>query len=253
MNFKVAGSSDKSKDEQISQLEMATIPRSLKLSDAAAEMIRAEIVGGRLQPGSRVTISGIAKILGISNTPVREALIRLSEVGLAQFDETSIRIIGEADETLHEAFELRAQLEAMTARLAALKRSPTDAKALLELATASRKAAQDGDQLAFRKLDMQFHGSVAALTGNRFLEKYACNAYDLATTLRNVRKLSQQFQADAAYMHVQLAEAILTQNAELAEAIGRKHVETVFEQMTKFPKNQDSHGTNIGVKKSKNA
>jgi len=253
MNFKVARANGKSKEDQISQLEMEAIPRSLKLSDTAAEMIRAEIVGGRLLPGSRVTISAIAKILGISNTPVREALIRLAEVGLAEFDESSIRIIGETDETLHEAFELRAQLEAMTARLAAIKRSPAEAKALLELASASRKAAQDGDQTTFRKLDMKFHGSVAALAGNSFLEKYACNAYDLATTLRNVRKLSQQFQADAAYMHVQLAEAILAQNGELAETIGRKHVETVFEQMTKFAKSQDSLGVNSGVKVSKNA
>ena len=136
MNFKVARANGKSKEDQISQLEMEAIPRSLKLSDTAAEMIRAEIVGGRLLPGSRVTISAIAKILGISNTPVREALIRLAEVGLAEFDESSIRIIGETDETLHEAFELRAQLEAMTARLAAIKRSPAEAKALLELASA---------------------------------------------------------------------------------------------------------------------
>lgn len=253
MKFEVTNSNKLSKKDQVTNLGMAAIPRSLKLSDTAAEMIRAEIVGGRLLPGSRVTISGIAKILGISNTPVREALIRLAEVGLAEFDESSIRIISETDETLHEAFELRAQLEAMTARLAAIKRSPAEAKALLELAVASRKAAQDGDQPTFRKLDMKFHGSVAALTGNRFLEKYACNAYDLATTLRNVRKLSQEFQADAAYMHVQLAEAILDQNAKLAETIGRKHVETVFEQMTKFHNNQDTHRANAGMKESENA
>jgi DNA-binding GntR family transcriptional regulator len=253
MNLKNTHTNTSSKNNQISDLVMATIPRSLKLSEAAAEMIRAEIVGGRLLPGSRVTISSIAKILGISNTPVREAFIRLAEVGLAEFDGSSIRIVGETNETLHEAFELRAQLEAMTARQAAIKRSPAEAKALLELAVASRKAAQDGDQPTFRKLDMKFHGSVAALTGNRFLEKYACNAYDLATTLRNVRKLSRGFQADAAYMHVQLAEAILDQNAKLAETIGRKHVETVFEQMTKFHDDQDTRSTKAGMKMSENA
>ena len=207
---------------------MKTIQRSLRLSDVAAESIRAEIVSGRLAPNSRITISNVAQILGTSNTPVREALVRLAEAGLVQFDGAAVRIVGATDENIIQAFELRAQLESMTARLAAQRRSPEEADALVDLALASQKAAADGDREAFYAYDGAFHKSIAAVAKNTFLEKYASNAYDLATVLRNVRRAPEQFHARASHMHIQIADAVKKQDEELAESLGSEHVKTVL-------------------------
>jgi len=220
---------------------MTTIQRSLRLSDVAAESIRTEIVSGRLAPTSRITISNVAQILGTSNTPVREALIRLAEAGLVQFEGSAVRIVGATDENIAQAFELRAHLESMTSRLAAQRRSPEEADALMDLALASEKAAADGDREAFYAYDGKFHKSIAAAARNGFLEKYSSNAYDLATVLRNVRRAPEKFHARAAHLHTQIADAVKRQDEGLAESLASDHVKTVLSYLEST--SDQSHNT----------
>lgn len=211
---------------------IGTLQRAAKLGDRAAELIRAAIVEGRLPAGSKVTVAGVARILGVSNTPVREALIRLSEAGLVRIEGASVRITEASTSSLEQAFELREQIEALTGRLAALRRTDDEAAGLMQIAQSSADAAARGDQDAFRRDDAQFHLMVAAIARNEFLERYARNVYDLASTLRNVRNSSRQFRARAAHMHVELAEAIAARDAERAEFIARRHVTAVLVQVT---------------------
>lgn len=209
-----------------------TVDRVARLGDQAAELIRAAIIEGRLPAGSRVTIAGAARLLGVSNTPVREALIRLAEAGLVKIEGSSVRITEASTTALDQAFELREQIEALTARLAALRRTDDEAAELLRVAEDSERAADRGDQTEFRQHDARFHLMIASIARNEYLERYARNAYDLATTLRNVRKSTQRFQARAAHMHVEIAQAIESHDAERAEFISRRHVAAVLVQIT---------------------
>lgn len=214
---------------------IGTIDRGAKLGDRAAGMIRTAIVEGRLPAGSKVTIAGVARLLGVSNTPVREALIRLSEAGLVRIEGSAVRIAEASTSALEQAFELREQIEALTSRLAAQRRTDAEADTLLRIAQLSKDAADRGDQTDFRVHDANFHLMIAALARNEYVERYARNAYDLASTLRNVRKLTQQFQARAAHMHVEIAQAIRDSDGERAEFIARRHVAAVLVQVTEEP------------------
>lgn len=214
---------------------IGTLDRGAKLGDRAAELIRTAIVEGRLPTGSRVTIAGVARLLGVSNTPVREALIRLAEAGLVRIEGSSVRITEASTEALQQAFELREQMEALTARLAAQRRTDDEAAELVRIAGLSKDAADRGDQPDFRVHDANFHLMIASIARNEYLERYARNAYDLASTLRNVRKLTQQFQARAAHMHVEIAQAIQERDPERAESISRRHVAAVLVQVTEEP------------------
>lgn len=208
------------------------LDRAAKLGDRAAELIRAAIVTGRLPAGAKVTVAGVARLLGVSNTPIREALIRLAEAGLVRIEGASVRITEASTGSVEMAFELREQIEALTSRLAAQRRTDDEAAELKRVAQASLKAADRADQPAFRNADANFHLMVAAMARNEYLEHYARNAYDLASTLRNVRKLSQQFRARAAHMHAEIAEAIDAHDADRAEFIARRHVAAVLVQIT---------------------
>lgn len=214
---------------------IGTIDRGAKLGDRAAEMIRTAIVEGRLPAGSKVTIAGVARLLGVSNTPVREALIRLSEAGLVRIEGSAVRIAEASTSALEQAFELREQIEALTSRLAAQRRTDAEADTLLRIAQLSKAAADRGDQADFRVHDADFHLMIAALARNEYVERYARNAYDLASTLRNVRKLTQQFQARAAHMHVEIAQAIRDRDGERADFVARRHVAAVLVQVTEEP------------------
>lgn len=214
---------------------IGTLDRGAKLGDRVAELIRKAIVEGRLPAGSRVTIAGVARLLGVSNTPVREALIRLSQAGLVRIEGSSVRIAEATTEALEQAFELREQMEALTGRLAAQRRTDDEAAELLRIAELSKDAADRGDQADFRTYDAAFHLMVASISRNQYVEHYARNAYDLASTLRNVRKLTQQFQARAAHMHVEIADAIRQRDPERAEFISRRHVAAVLIQVTEEP------------------
>lgn len=209
-----------------------TLDRVARLGDQVAELIRAAIIEGRLPAGSRVTIAGVARLLGVSNTPVREALIRLAEAGLVRIEGSSVRITEASTTALDQAFELREQIEALTGRLAALRRSDDEARELLQIAEESEHAANRGDPTEFRRFDARFHLMIASVARNEYLERYARNAYDLATTLRNVRNSTQRFRARAAHMHVEIAQAIEARDPERAEFISRRHVAAVLVQVT---------------------
>lgn len=214
------------------QESLGTLDRVARLGDQVAELIRAAIIEGRLPAGSRVTIAGVARLLGVSNTPVREALIRLAEAGLVKIEGASVRITEASTATLDQAFELREQIEALTARLAALRRTDDEAAELLSIAEESERAAERGDPTEFRRYDARFHLMIASVARNEYLERYARNAYDLATTLRNVRNSTQRFRARAAHMHVEVAQAIEAGDPERAEFISRRHVAAVLVQVT---------------------
>ncbi|HSP74486.1 MAG TPA: GntR family transcriptional regulator, partial [Gaiellaceae bacterium] len=95
-------------------------PLNRSAGDAAADLIRQAIMDGRLRPGQRLTETGLAKDLGISRTPVREALRVLQTEGLVEstpYQGSTVRTYDVED--LDDMYQLRALLEGHAARRAA--------------------------------------------------------------------------------------------------------------------------------------
>src|SRR3954462_693619 len=102
---------------------MAPLERGETLAQRAVTLIRGAIVDGTLEPGSQLTVPAVARLLGVSATPIREALMHLNEAGLVSFHGGRILIAAPTETSLREAFEVREALEGMAARLAAERRT----------------------------------------------------------------------------------------------------------------------------------
>ncbi|MFD2030796.1 GntR family transcriptional regulator [Ancylobacter dichloromethanicus] len=151
------------------------------------EALEEDIVAGRLRPGQRLDEAGLAERFGVSRTPIREALIRLSASGLIEMRPRRgayVALLGPRE--LVESFELMAEIEAACARLAAQRLGEADRAALIQAHEACCAAVAAGDDDAYYPANARFHVAIYAATGNRVLR---AEAIRLQTALQPYRRL----------------------------------------------------------------
>ncbi|GAB2607403.1 GntR family transcriptional regulator [Kribbella endophytica] len=140
------------------------------LSDRVYEAIRGWILSGELAPGMRVVESEIARVLGTSQTPAREAVRRLAHEGLVTYRPRLGNFVTEISQVeAREAREVRVLLETAAARRAT-GHVPEEELQLLRIEVARMiEAAEHHDIGAFREADLRFHRQVLAVSGNSML------------------------------------------------------------------------------------
>lgn len=130
------------------------------------------ILEGELAPGSRIIETRIARQLGTSQAPVREALRDLATLGLVEMHPYRGARVRQPDpQELVEAMELRGELEAIAARSAARLISPETLTRMRELLDAMRASADAGDAHAQAQQNSEFHTCVITASGNRTLQR----------------------------------------------------------------------------------
>lgn len=149
----------------------AVISRSV-LSDQVKDRLLQAILDGRYPPGARIVETRVARELGTSQAPVREALRDLEALGLVETTAfRGARVRRPSADELLEAFAIRAELESLGARLAIPRLTDEDLRALAGYLDEMRRAAEDGDYYAEATADAAFHGRIIELSGNTTLER----------------------------------------------------------------------------------
>ena len=145
------------------------ISRSV-LSDQVKDRLLQAILTGRYPPGSRIVETLVARELGTSQAPVREALRDLEALGLVQIEPfRGARVRVPTTDELLEAFAVRSELESLGARLAVGRLSDQDIVDLGADLQEMRRAADAGDARAQAVADARFHARTIDLSGNRTL------------------------------------------------------------------------------------
>ncbi|MFI6875260.1 FCD domain-containing protein [Streptomyces sp. NPDC050400] len=145
------------------------VPRRL-LSDHVYALLRDMIVSGELAPGQRIVESDIARRVGTSQAPAREAIKRLAHEGLVNSQPHRGTYVTEvSDQQAQDVREIRVLLEMYAARRTAGRLTADFAGRLGQSVDAMRRAAQDGSIGDFRDADMTFHRTVCAACGNGLL------------------------------------------------------------------------------------
>jgi DNA-binding GntR family transcriptional regulator len=214
------------------------IERPDNLTDLVFAAIRRRLVEASLAPGSSVSEAMLSKDLQVSKTPVREALLQLRHIGLVEATGRGLRVVVPTAEIIRNAFELRAGLEAASARYAA-ERATRDQKAhLLELAQASADAS--GDFEAFREADSAFHLAIAAAADNQLLYKAVEDATVLTQVLRQRDvHLERDFAPDAKE-HVSIARAVKSGDGATAADRLSGHILGIMDQLLEAFANEAS-------------
>lgn len=149
--------------------DQAAISRSV-LSDQIKDRLLQAILDGRYPPGARIVETRVARELGTSQAPVREALRDLEALGVvetAAFRGARVRRPSAAE--LLEAFAIRAELESLAARLAIPRLTDADIDKLDGYVTEMQRAAAAGDTHAEATADAAFHGRIVEMAGNSTL------------------------------------------------------------------------------------
>jgi GntR family transcriptional regulator, rspAB operon transcriptional repressor len=207
----------------VTPLILETRPDSL--TDAVYEAIRTGIVENRLPPGYPLTEAALAEQLGVSKTPVREALLRLKAAGVIEPNgRRGGRVVRRSEQAIRRAYEVRDALEPYAAARAAERATNGELVDLQSLAERSLSCAERGDMFGFSRHDSEFHSSVAMASGNPLLRRMIEDALTLAMTLRRRDRPRATASTACGQAHVRIARAIAECDAAAAEHEMRRHI-----------------------------
>lgn len=203
----------------------ATVPASLV--EAAYQAIRGRILDNRWPPGHQALEQALALELGMSRTPVREALIRLKNEGLIEVvPRHGMRVAPVSPTDMKEIYEILTSLEAMAAELAAKRRPTTAELAPLEKATRDMDRSLKKDDLdAWAEADERHHRHLIELCGNRKLAGIVYNYWDRAHRARMFTLRLRPKPTASTAEHLAVVEAIRRGDAVTARELHRQHRE----------------------------
>jgi DNA-binding GntR family transcriptional regulator len=195
------------------------------LSQQAIDKLREQIYNHKLAPGQRLDEAVLAEQLGISRTPLREALKVLSAEGLVDLQPHKGCFVTELTlRDLEEIFPIMATLEGRVAHEVASKRTPAQLKALDVLHEKLEKHAAAGDVNRYYETNYVFHDQLQECAGNRWLQI-------VIGDLRKLLKLSRHHSlrlegrlAASLAEHRALMKALHRHDADAAEQVMRGHL-----------------------------
>lgn len=198
------------------------------LADRVIDHLTQAILSGELQPGTRISEPKLAKQLGVSRGPLREATRRLQErMLLTHTPRQGVRVVQLSREVLHEVCTIREALEGVAAREAAMNITDEEAIELTDVIERHRRLLESTDNLDYgpANADQDFHVAVAKYSRNSLLFNMLTREYyPLIRIFRVHHKWVRGRALRALKEHQGIVDAILDHDAELAEMLMRRHV-----------------------------
>jgi DNA-binding GntR family transcriptional regulator len=199
--------------------------------------VRDLIMLGTYPAGQPVTELELSERLGVSRTPVREALRRLESDGLVRSARRGVTVVKLDAKALRDAYLVRASLEALTAELAARRQqdgelSPASLARLVENADLADQATRQGDLVAGVRYNRAFHRNIATLADNPVASEVLDRIWDQITvsTRASLTEPARLVLVDDE--HRRLIEAITDGDPQEAAARARGHVLATMSVLT---------------------
>ncbi len=200
--------------------------RGISRSDQAYQFIIEGIQSGRLAPGTRLREIELAETIGVSRTPLREALGRLQMEGLAVNDPARGLVVTELDHSMtSELYIMREVLEGTAARLAARHASDVEIDFLREINQRDALPATPEDLAANNRL---FHTTLYRCAHNRYLVR-TLNSLQESMMLLGRTTLAAPGRAQSSQAeHLAIVEALARRDPEAAELAARAHIVSAY-------------------------
>lgn len=181
---------------------------------------------GEIAPGARLVETELADRLGVSRTPVREALQRLEAQDVVARDGRSLRVATLDHDQLGELYEVRGVVEGLAARLAARHAAPEEIQVLQQMVEDDR--ALVGDATALALANRRFHRQLHRASHNRYLSQMLQGmrrtmALMSSTTLGTIER-----GAETVDEHNAIVEAIAARNESAAQAAAELHISNAY-------------------------
>ena len=189
-------------------------------------LILESIDSGAYRPGDRLVESELADRLGVSRTPVREALQRLETQGMLTRDGRSL-IVASLDHTqLAELYVVRGELEGLAARLAARHAAPEEVRVLRDMLEADRALVDD--PAALSRANRRFHKQIHLASHNRFLVRQLDLVHRSMALLASTSLAAEGRGRGALEEHAAIVAAIEAGDGDAADRALRDHISHAF-------------------------
>jgi len=200
-------------------------PNFRPLRHDAYDALREAILLGQLRPGERVVEAEIARQMGISRGPIREAVRQLEQDGLVEYQPRRGVIVAElTPERVLDAYTVRAQLEGFAAQLATERVTPDDQAQLGRLIERMRQLAWANDAAAMLNVDVDFHQRICTLSGNRVLLRLWSSIGPHAWTLFSGAQQQGYTLLALAERHQAILDALGGGDPDLARQVTMAHI-----------------------------
>ena len=197
---------------------------SAKIRDSLEQ----RIVEGELGNGKRLDETELSGFYGVSRTPVREALQRLAESGLAEhLPRRGTFVRSPSLSQLVEMFEVMAELECMAIRLAARRATTNDIDALEKDNETCRAAVAANDTKKYYEVNARLHGRIYQMSGNSFLANEARRLHDRLRPFRRLQLRVRGRMEESMAEHDIILAALRDGDADRAMETMRKHITIV--------------------------
>jgi len=212
------------------------------LADRVRERLLEGILSGRYPPDARIVETQVARELGTSQAPVREALRGLEALGVIEIAPfRGARVRRPTTRELLEAYAVRSVLESLAARLAVPRLTDDDLTLLAGAAAEMHEAAAAGDRHRLAEADARFHGTIVELAGNGTLLKVWRSLEPFLRTYITlvVPGADPQWSAD---LHAPIVAALRARDVDAVVAALEGHFAEVSDTMASRLADQESPG-----------
>jgi DNA-binding GntR family transcriptional regulator len=195
-------------------------------SEQIADILRAEILKETLGPGAKLTEQQLCGRMGVSRTPVREALGRLEAEGLVEtVPNRGAYVVGLSQRDAVDMFEIRKQYEVIAARRAAERATDEDIEKLDERLEFMRHYTGRGDLRKMKQINTAFHETIYGLAGSRLLLVSITRVNTYLKLSAHTKDYRTEHLADILKEHEAVYRAIKKRDPEKAALAMEKHAD----------------------------
>nr|WP_249139098.1 GntR family transcriptional regulator [Actibacterium sp. MT2.3-13A] len=206
--------------------------KSTSLASEAFDRVVEAITSGEFEPGQKISEAHLARQLGISRGPIREALHRLEGRLVSRVPRIGVRVIQFGEEELRQLFYLREAMEGMAARLAAENASDKWLRSLEAMLQRHSSEIEGAGKRVYRQRtsDEDFHFSIAQASKCENIERLLLNEVYYQLRIHRLRSSRQPGRADKALKeHFEIVEQLKQRNPDGAEEAMRAHIRAARE------------------------
>ena len=207
--------------------------KTVSLADQVLEHIERDILSGKYERGEIITESKLSAELGVSRTPIREALRRLEQEHLIEESGKGSIVIGISEKDLEDIFLIRKQLECLAASMAAKNHTDEQLAELKETLELQEFYVTKADTEHVKYMDNKFHRILYKLTGSTVFYDTLVPLHRKIQKYRRASLQSKSRAKESVLEHRKVYEAIASRDEDLAAKTVLEHIENAYNHIKK--------------------
>lgn len=202
------------------------------LSGKVFEALENEILTGVLEPGEVLSENKVSSRLGVSRTPVREALLRLEQEGLVKAEPgKGAVVVGITQGDLLDIYEIRIRIEGLAARYAARNITDEQVKEMVDVVELQKFFAAKGDSQNVRDLDSKFHSMIYKFCTSRILTDTLNSLHHRIERFRRMSVETGGRGSLSVEEHKEIVEALAAHDEDKAENLLIEHIRNARDKL----------------------